>query len=70
MEIKYLTNLKKDLKKNKQVKWAVITLLIGILTIVAVLSQSKDLTFGDLMKLMALARKAGLKHVQVAERRE
>ena len=25
---------------------------------------------GDLMKLMALARKAGLKHVQVAERRE
>ncbi len=40
------------MKKNKQVKWAVITLLIGILTIVAVLSQSKDLTFGDLMKLM------------------
>jgi len=25
---------------------------------------------GDLMKLMALARKSGLKHVQVAERRE
>lgn len=25
---------------------------------------------GDLMKLMALARKAGLRHVQVAERRE
>ena len=39
-------------KKHKQLMWAGITLLIGILTIVAVISQSRELTFSELLARM------------------
>lgn len=47
-------------QKKNQLKWALITLLIMVLTVVAMLSQSKDLTLSDLGAAIQSANKGYL----------
>lgn len=47
-------------QQKKQLKWALITALIMVLTVAAMLSQSKDLTLSDLTAAIASANKGFL----------
>lgn len=48
------------MKQKKQIMWALITALIAVLTIVAVFSQSKDLTLSDLWSEIQTSNKGFL----------
>jgi uncharacterized protein (TIRG00374 family) len=48
------------MKKSKQFLWALVAMLIAVLTIVAMLSTSRDLSWSDLMAALASSKKGWL----------